>query len=529
MNTKSARLLASLILLILAVLTASCDNSRQEAGKAPQPAVPVISVIPSKEAPEKRVISIEVIPQPNCGGSSIASNAVERSHTIIHTMEVSGGVSVNASGGVGVPGVGEVQVGAEVAAEYGLTYGQQETLSHSLIVSAKEGTNMRHTIQQLEYWNAGEVLIAVGDSRLQPIPYKFREGFGVELVQSENIGCPSPTPGGSASPMAAPTEPPTQTPAPSSTPTLGLTPTNTSTATSNPTPLALPTVQPSATTTGADVAPSGKAVGEFYAASGIQLGLDAYSIAPDGTIGLKFTAKNEANQRALLRYQNSYFSLSDDTGKVYPQTQDFLLDKKQADLSPGDSFKLESNSWPDTWREVGVFKGKVPEQASQLIVKVAQFADLRDMQWAIPLNPQLARPQAPVPGTQQPVMEGFSANGITLLLSGYEIASDGTISLKFLVQNEGNNAVLLRYQNKYFEVYDDRNNNYPQVKDFLLDPKQVLLSPGDSFKLESNSWPDTWREVGAFRGKVPEQASQLIVKVAQFADLRDMQWAIPLR
>ena len=125
-------------------------------------------------------------------------------------------------------------------------------------------------------------------------------------------------------------------------------------------------------------------------------------------------------------------------------------------------------------------------------------------------------------------MEGFSANGITLLLSGYGIDHDGTISLKFLVKNEGNNSVLLRYQNKYFEVYDNLNTKYPQDKDNLLDPKQAELAPGNSFELSSSGYTNEWNKIGYFAGKVPEAASQLIVKVSQFADLRDMQWIIPI-
>jgi hypothetical protein len=197
-------------------------------------------------------------------------------------------------------------------------------------------------------------------------------------------------------------------------------------------------------------------------------------------------------------------------------------------LSSGDSFTIDGDSYPDDYYEVGNFYGKIPEQASHLIVKVSQFADLRDMQWRIPLNAQLSNPQSPAPGTQQPVLEGFSANGITVLLSGYDIKSDGTIWLEFSIRNEGNNAVLLRYQDKYFEVHDDLGNGYDQDEDFLVEPKQVLLSPGDSFTIDGDSYPDDYYEVGNFYGKIPEQASHLIVKVSQFADLRDMQWLISL-
>jgi len=55
------------------------------------------------------------------------------------------------------------------------------------------------------------------------------------------------------------------------------------------------------------------------------------------------------------------------------------------------------------------------------------------------------------------------------------------------------------------------------------------LAPGESFEIEGDSWPEYYYEIGYFYGIVPEQANYLIVKVSQFADLRDMQWKIPLR
>ena len=271
-----------------------------------------------------------------------------------------------------------------------------------------------------------------------------------------------------------------------------------------------------------------KVVGESYEANGISLALVDFTISSDGKIGLKFTVTNQANGVVLVRFKDQHFSVNDDTGKAYPQDEDFLLDVKQVELSPGGSFEISGDGWPNSYKEIGYFYGIVSEQANNLLVKVSQFMDLQDMQWAIPLNAQLSGSQTPVQGTQQAVLDGFSANGITLLLSDYTIKSDGTIWLEFLVGNEGSNSVLLRYQDKYFEVYDDLGNKYDQDQDFLLEPKQVLISPGGSYEITGDGWPDSYKEIGCFYGKVSEQSNYLIVKVSQFADLQDMQWAIPL-
>jgi hypothetical protein len=77
-------------------------------------------------------------------------------------------------------------------------------------------------------------------------------------------------------------------------------------------------------------------------------------------------------------------------------------------------------------------------------------------------------------------------------------------------------------------VSDDLGNAYEQNQDYLLNPKQVLLEPGQSYEMSSNSYPGDYRQVSYFHGMVPAQARALIVKVSQFADLRDMQWRIPL-
>ena len=330
---------------------------------------------------------------------------------------------------------------------------------------------------------------------------------------------------------------------PTDTATLMPTSTPTATDTSEPSWTAMPeatdTPTPTATASPAAEPPTpspvvenelwdGKAVGDSYEASGISLALMSYDIRSDGKVWLKFTVANQGNAKVLLRYQNNYFSVCDDTGKIYPQTERNLVDAKQTELAAGDTYEISSDEYPDSYREVGYFNGMVPEQANYLVVEVSQFDDVQDAQWIIPLNAQQASPQMPAPGTQQPPLEGFSANGIMVLMPDYSISSDGRIWFKFVIRNEGNNAVLLRYQDKYFEVYDDLGNRYEQEQRNLVDAKQVLLSPGDSYEMESDSYPDSYREIGYFYGMVPEQASYLILRISQFVDLRDAQWIIPL-
>jgi hypothetical protein len=220
--------------LLLITLVAGCGGPSQPLTETAQVVVPRVEVFPSKAPPEKRTVSTETIPQNNCGGSTDISNTIEHSRSNVYELDLGEGISVNVSGDADIPDVGKVRVGAEVAAQYGVTYGQAESLSRSLTVSAKAGTNIQHTLQQVEYWETGELIIVAGEKILR-YPYSFRKDFDIELVESENVGCPltsNPTP--------------TQTPVPPTATATHMPVPPTATATNTPGSLA-PTPTPTAT------------------------------------------------------------------------------------------------------------------------------------------------------------------------------------------------------------------------------------------------------------------------------------------
>lgn len=267
---------------------------------------------------------------------------------------------------------------------------------------------------------------------------------------------------------------------------------------------------------------------EGFSADGISIHLTDYEIKYDGRIWLEFLIRNDGNNPVLLRYKNKYYKVFDDLGNEYPQDEDAIIEPKQKLLLPGESYEIRGDGYPDYYAEVGYFYGLIPENANDIIVKISNFSSLSDLQWLIPLNAQVSSPQSPPPGTQQPLVEGFSANGISVNLMDYDIKSDGRIWLKILVRNEGNNAVLLRYVNQYFEVFDNLGNQYPQDEDAILEPKQFLLLPDKSYEIKGDGYPDNYSEIGYFYGMVAQQVEYLIVRISQFADMTDMQWSIPL-
>lgn len=132
-------------------------------------------------------VTVETASQPNCGGSAEVENLIEKSRSIQRIIEVQGGLSVNANGQIGFAGT-DVELGATVASQLGYTYGTVENVLRSLTVKAKPGTNMQHSIKQMEVWKVGTARIVVG-SQETTIPFRFRYDFTIELVGSKDLGC----------------------------------------------------------------------------------------------------------------------------------------------------------------------------------------------------------------------------------------------------------------------------------------------------------------------------------------------------
>lgn len=180
----TSRNVVVIIFLFVMILMAACTPTVGESGIAQAPEIFVFPM-----TTEDRLISTEDILQDNCNGSAEKSDTVERSHSVLRTLELGAGITVDAGGRAGIPGIGEVGVGAAVASHYQVSYGSEETVTRSTTVKAREGTSIQHTIRQYEVWEKGEVLISAGGINRR-IPYSFRKDFRMETLPPANIGCP---------------------------------------------------------------------------------------------------------------------------------------------------------------------------------------------------------------------------------------------------------------------------------------------------------------------------------------------------
>ena len=186
MSNPSAQRYPYFLLFLIPFLLFACTVAEPE-DELTAEANAQILVFPSGS--EERLISEERIPQDNCDGTAEMSQTVSREHAVLHTMELGAGLTVSADGQAGVPGVGQVGVGTEVATHYRVGYGRQEAMSRFQTVSAAPRSHMQHTIQHFEIWETGEVLIITGNYQ-ERLPYGFRRDFSIKVAASANIGCP---------------------------------------------------------------------------------------------------------------------------------------------------------------------------------------------------------------------------------------------------------------------------------------------------------------------------------------------------
>lgn len=88
-----------------------------------------------------------------------------------------------------IGGIGKVNIGTEIAKEYRVSYGNQETLTRTIDVVAPPNTHMQYTIEVYEQWGTGTVKVRKGNIE-QTIVYSFVKG--IEINDSGNeIDCPT--------------------------------------------------------------------------------------------------------------------------------------------------------------------------------------------------------------------------------------------------------------------------------------------------------------------------------------------------
>jgi hypothetical protein len=265
----------------------------------------------------------------------------------------------------------------------GIQLGTTETVNAERELETPADSISIITLQWEEVWSTGNVNIIDDAGKLEgEIPFRVLTTLRLSQKAVEEIPCSTATPTANeniqSSPTEAPIVPSTATPlGPSTAPPIPPSDTPVPPTATN-TPLPLPTLTP---------IPTGpKAIGQEFSDGNVSLTFTDYEIDAS-RIDIEFVVKNESSSDTLVRYQNSYFTLSDSTGKEYEQITQCALDTKQMLLSTGEaaSIKRGASNVSCSFGYIGSFSGIVSENAEFLLVEVSQFMGLENMQWRIDL------------------------------------------------------------------------------------------------------------------------------------------------
>jgi hypothetical protein len=210
------RVRLAFIIFVVAVITITitgCGGNNEL--QATATIVPTSTpVIPSGVEPQKRQLFIETYPQNNCGGVSEVVSMFRHEYSITYIVNFGQELAISVDGRAGIPGVGQIQIGAEVATHYNVSYGSVETKVGQIELKAKEKKRVEHILKHLELVDRGTVIVTVGTMD-HNFSYSFPVGYRVELQDTVEIPCPANavtttstiTPGEVTTPTASNTPP----------------------------------------------------------------------------------------------------------------------------------------------------------------------------------------------------------------------------------------------------------------------------------------------------------------------------------
>lgn len=360
-NLKSA-----FISFCISFLIVSCSATPEATQVAKTTLAPVVYL--SFGEVEKRILYEEQIGQNNCNGNEIVSSSVNRERSIMYALEMSGEITVDATGKIGGDPIGEIGLGVEVARKFGVLYGQEERLSRSMTVSAGAGTNMLHMIQQFEIWETGEATIKSGENTIK-VPFKFRRDFGIDLITSDNMGCPTRTPATIEEAKVL-----TNTPYPTYTPLPTYTPYPKPTGTPIPTS---PTVTPSPT-------PDPRLqVGETWKENDVWITLSDVNFLSDGEIYLTVVIKNKTGGDISFSWHEDNLKMTDNLGNKYyaihnggstPKGQAVLAAEQEYTLACWNCKTLRYENSDNAWFQQAV---------TEIIFSVSEISRISKVTWII--------------------------------------------------------------------------------------------------------------------------------------------------
>jgi hypothetical protein len=268
-------------------------------------------------------------------------------------------------------------------------------------------------------------------------------------------------------------------------------------------------------------------LGDAYSANGLSISLVDYSIG-NNSIFLEFNIMNVSTENILVRYRNTSFEVTDNTGRIYEHNTEGEV--KQQLLTPGESIVIESTSsrgYTNGFEYLGDFRGVVSEEADSIIVSLRHFMGIENLAWKVmdanPHSDELKRPNSVDP---LEVRQAYYGAGISINLNDATMdAQRNRLFLSFTIRNESPSPILLRYHNDQLRVEDAGGETLVQNTQNIL--KQRLLTPGESISIDSTAssgYTNGFEYLGAFAITNSTDTSRFGIIFDEFMGLENLEW-----
>lgn len=190
------RTIALLFISVLIVSLSAC------AVREPKP---MVEVIPSGDGYEVRSTELaRKVLVDNCEGSGVQTQTFTDTLSLGQTLTLEQSLKVDASGSVNILGIGEVQVGAEIATKHGVQFTEIRSRERSREVQVAPGRKELFTVTRYEQVEKGRLAVQAGHVRRE-ISYEIVTDFWLEATP-ETQECPDvPV---IEKPLPTPSEPP---------------------------------------------------------------------------------------------------------------------------------------------------------------------------------------------------------------------------------------------------------------------------------------------------------------------------------
>jgi hypothetical protein len=150
------------------------------------PTVSIERIQPSGERVGE-VIRTRTINVDNCAGSGEIAETLSEQETITVSIEQIDGNTLSGEGTVNIGAFGSVGLGAEIASEYGLTYGQSTTVADERVVTVPPGSSTEYAVEVRTVFETGTITLTDGGQSAE-FPYEILTGISVDATGTE-LGC----------------------------------------------------------------------------------------------------------------------------------------------------------------------------------------------------------------------------------------------------------------------------------------------------------------------------------------------------